>query len=56
MLQLDKSPLDHILIQMFVCTAQKYKRLQQCGHKLLMCSLEFEHFKASNFCEGSEGK
>ena len=38
MLQLDKIPLYHILIQMFVC------------------SLEFEHFKAFNFCDGTEGK
>jgi len=41
MLQLDKIPLYHILIQMFVCKAQKYGQLQQCGHTLLMCSLEF---------------
>ena len=56
MLQLDRIPLDHILIQMFVGTAQKYEQLQQCGHSLLMFSLGFEHFKAFNFCVGSEGK
>lgn len=56
MLQLDKISLDHILIQMFVRTAQKYEQLQQCGHTLMMCSLESEHIKAFNFCDGSEGK
>jgi hypothetical protein len=44
----------------YIDTAQKYKRLvvllQQCGHRLLMCNLEFEHLKAFNFCDGSEGK